>query len=154
MAEIVLAAPYCTPQRNTITKLMAQYGVTSARITDAYTLAADGRSGGENAHSINGEMPVRQVFHVRVVPEAAEWAEYIVLRTGKYELLSKPLEARNERWAAKWGGAMPQPWLSGDCASKAKPPPKPGDKPVKPVVLAEDSIGARLLRQLRRGGAR
>lgn len=143
MSEIVLAAPYCSPHRGPITQLMAQYGITSARIVDAYTLGETGLRGDEHALEIGGRTPVRQVFHVRVSPDAAIWAEYIALRTNKYELLSKPHDARNARWAAKWDGAMPKPWLVGECASRVQPPPKT-------MTMKEDSAGAQLLRQLRR----
>ena len=30
MTEIIVAAPYCTPQRNAILTLLGSYGVTSA----------------------------------------------------------------------------------------------------------------------------
>lgn len=152
MTEIIIAGPYCTPLRNQILTGLRTFGVTSARITDAYVLFPNGSAGREGTVSTdrNGDWPARQVYHVSVAPAAAMWAEYLLLRTRKYELLSPALDPRNERWAAKWGGAMPQPWAVGDCASKAVPA-KPG---AKPVALKDDSTGARLLRQLRRGGAR
>ena len=152
MTEIIIAGPYCTPLRNQILTGLRTFGVTSARITDAYVLFPDGTPAPEGSTGTgkNGDWPTRQIYHIRVRAKAAAWAEYLLLRTGKYELLSRPLESRNERWAAKWGGAMPQPWAVGDCASKVTAA-KPG---AKPVQLKDDSIGARLLRQLRRGGAR
>lgn len=39
---------------------------------------------------------------VTVSDAAAKWTEYLLCRSGKFSLLSKPLEPRNIQWAEKW----------------------------------------------------
>jgi hypothetical protein len=37
-----------------------------------------------------------------VTDSAAKWVEYLLCRSGKFSLISKPLEPRNIQWAEKW----------------------------------------------------
>ena len=66
MTEIIVAAPYCTPQRNTILTPLHGYGVTPARIVDAYCIYPDGARGPESGLGRN--IPLRLIYHVRVTP--------------------------------------------------------------------------------------
>ena len=141
MTEIIVAAPYCTPQRNAILTLLHGYGVTSARVVDAYCIYPDGARGPESG--LGRDIPLRLIYHVRVRPQAATWAEYLLLRSQRFELLSRALDARNAQWAARWDGQLPKPWAAGPCAAKQL-------APAHPVKLKADSAGYRLLRQLRR----
>ncbi len=88
----------------------------------------------------------------------AKWCEYVICRliateagkeksqqTGYLYLMSKPLEPRNERWAAKWD-TLPAPgdWKQGGCknvipkqkGAKQAPPAKAkkAAKPAKPAA--------------------
>jgi hypothetical protein len=56
--------------------------------------------------------------------DAARWAEYLLLRSNHFHLLSRPIDARNERWAIKWSGRMPQPWVEAGCKMKRQEQPK------------------------------
>jgi hypothetical protein len=141
MTEIIVAAPYCTPQRNAILSLLGSYGVTSARVIDAYCIYPDGARGPESG--LGRDIPLRLIYHVRVRAQAATWAEYLLLRSQQFELLSRALDARNAQWAARWHGQLPKPWAVGPCAARQP-------APVQPVKLKEDSAGYRLLRQLGR----
>lgn len=144
MTEIVLAGPICAPLRNQILTMLHQYGITSARVTDGYALGADGSRGREGAFVLGRTQAVRQIYHVRVSRQAAAWAEYILLRSRQYELLSQPMEERNATWAARWQGRMPKPWRQGQCAAQLPP------SSAAAVNMADDSVGSRILRELRR----
>lgn len=74
---------------------------------------------------------------ITVSDAAAEWAEYLVLRSGRFGLLSGPLNPKNVKWAAKWHtmpaqkgcnghsqqgtvGRMPTPWSEQKHQPRAK----------------------------------
>ena len=39
---------------------------------------------------------------ITVSDAAAKWAEYLICRSGKFSLISEPLEPKNIEWARKW----------------------------------------------------
>ena len=116
---IVLGWGACTPMRpdHVLTQLRP-YGVNVENLT------VDGQLTGSEAH-------------VTVSDAAAKWAEYLLLRSGKFGLYSPPLDKRNIKWAARWQmmpaqrgcsnhtqagtvGKMPTPWSE----SKGKRQPR------------------------------
>ena len=99
--RIVVAAAMCTPTRTHVKNALQPYGV-KFRIAGEYTAGA-----------------YLMVAEVDVNDQAAKWAEYLMLRSGKMQLISKPLDRRNLQWALQWGGAMPRPWVEAGCNVKA-----------------------------------
>lgn len=106
----------------------------------------------------------RHIAHVEVNGDAsfAKWAEYVVCRLiaadgGNMRLMSRPLEPRNEQWAAKWS-TLPEPgeWRQAGC--KHKPPKQdktvkaapPVGKPTKPAKQAKPNRHSSILDFLRR----
>lgn len=55
------------------------------------------------------------IAEVTVSDAAATWAEYLLCRSDLFWLLSKPIDKRNVKWAAKWNGEMPEPWVEAGC---------------------------------------
>lgn len=95
MKKIVVAKGFCTPARDAITATLAPYGVR---------------------HTVQPYPdPLQNVATVIVSDRAAAWAEYLLLRSGRFVLRSKPIDRRNLKWAIKWQGAMPQPWVEPGC---------------------------------------
>lgn len=89
----------------------------------------------------------RHIAHIDVTgaPSFAKWVEYVACRamsadngkTGTMVLVSKPLDARNEQWAAKWN-TLPAPgeWRQAGC--KHTPPqqqgkPQPAKRTTRPA---------------------
>lgn len=107
MKKIVVAQGACAPIRNTITGTLRPYGVQHRVI----------------AWQDHEALAWAQVASVHVSDRAAKWAEYLLLRSGRYRLVSKPLDPRNERWAVQWNGRMPQPWVEAGCKVQRKEQP-------------------------------
>lgn len=95
--KIVVSKGWCTPARDTVLTAMKNYGV---KVLDYE----------EEVIEWPGVGPVRIDARVRVKDEQAVWAEYLLLRTGKLRLRSKPLNQRNREWAERHGGQMPPAW--------------------------------------------
>ena len=110
--KIVVAAAMCTPTRTHVRNALQPYGVKFG-------------IGAEYWGDVAGQAVIRasdaylQVCEVLVNDQAAVWAEYLMVRSGKLQLISKPLDRRNLRWALQWGGAMPRPWVEAGCDVKA-----------------------------------
>lgn len=113
--KIVVAAALCTPTRTHIRAALDDYGVR-------YKIGAEywGDLVGQPLRGAS-EMYL-QVAEVLVSEAAAKWTEYLLLRTNKLRLISKPLDKRNLQWALKWGGAMPKPWVEPGCNPGAHRP--------------------------------
>ena len=103
---IKVAVGYCTPARVKITGVLKPYHIKVHCIDQKLHHDADG-------------FATHYTATIRVNSKAAAWAEYVLLRSGKFELLSRPKNRKNAEWAAQYGGRMPTPWdvLSG----RAKP---------------------------------
>ncbi len=98
--KIVVTKGLCAPSRNTVTGMFKQYGI---KILDYE----------EHIEQIlhNGKyIPVYYQATIKVRPQQAVWAEYVLLRSKKFLLKSKPLDKRNFAWANKYNGVMPPSW--------------------------------------------
>ncbi len=111
MKTIIVAAGLCTPARVHVRKALDPYGV-QYRIVANYWLAADG------GRTRRVDEFVADLCEVRVSDRAARWAEYLILRSGHTQLLSKPIDPRNEAWAMRWRGQMPGSWVQPGCTTK------------------------------------
>lgn len=143
MQKIIVAAGVCTPARNHVKTALDPYGVK-------YSIGADIMIGADG----NIALAMTDAYHaevdVYVSDRAAAWAEYLLLRSGKLQLVSRPLDARNRGWAEKWAGRMPSPWVESGCnpakgivagvVAKAK-------KAARRVVPMEDRRAARRARR-------
>lgn len=110
MKTIVVASGLCAPARSHVQKALRPYSV-QFRCT-SWAEHEDGTRGPDDG------MGLYNVARVRVNDGAARWAEYLLLRTGHFQLLSKPIDQRNERWAVRWNGRMPQPWVEAGCKAR------------------------------------
>lgn len=114
---ITVAKPACTPARSIITATFQKYGVKLYGLTEqtrVISAAAWARQQGIKA-DIPAEktLPVATVATVTVSADAAAWAEYLLLRTGKLYCPYGYVNRKNEAWAAQHGGRMPPAWNSG-----------------------------------------
>lgn len=115
--EIWLAKGYCIPARGQVLTALNPFGVD---VVDQ----------GECLMP-NPETPLYIDAWVRVRDAQAEWAEYLLMRSGHFQITSPPLNRRNEEWARKHNGSMPtpwadkEPWVEAGCSGGAtKPPPR------------------------------
>ena len=92
---IVVAKPYCTCARQTITGIFNQYGVKLLGLKEKLTYVDN--------------IPALIEATVTVSSKQAVWAEYLLLRSHKFMLMSKPKNARNLEWATKHN-VMPESW--------------------------------------------
>lgn len=148
---ITVAKPFCAPCRNIITGALQPYGVKIHRIVE-YPLMIDTRG---LARRMKVELKQREnlkygvaapiylpgswTAHVTVNEQAAAWAEYLLLRTGRLYVPGRYVNARNEQWAKRHGGQMPpawnegKPWIETSC--------KEGMKAWRPLREAAKSKG-------------
>lgn len=139
MPTILVATPMCTPIRGMVLTALEPYGLACLHVK-AYAESEAG-TGRDGAGVVKGKPVLRNVAEVTVKEGAAKWAEYLLLRTGKFALVSKPLDPRNERWAAKWGGKMPVPWQpTGDCKATKAPAPAPKSARKRTVTPKKRSL--------------
>ena len=103
MKTITVAKGLCSPARSAIMKTLTPYGIKIHGISEY--------DGGELKQYM-------QCADVTVNDRAAAWVEYLLMRSGRFQLLSKPIDARNEQWALKWDKRMPQPWVEAGCDAK------------------------------------
>ena len=106
MTKVTVAAALCAPIRNQVLTALQPYGVVVNSIT---------------SRKINGSagMPLFQEATIDFNPQAAKWAEYVLVRSD-FRLVSKPLDKRNPQWAAKWDGP-PKPWTQKGCTDAKSP---------------------------------
>ena len=130
---ITVAKPYCAPARSIITGALQPYGVKIHGITERPRMSGIGgmiKQYGLDPDSFDGGMraalPIAQVAKVTVNEQAAAWAEYLLLRTGKLYCPDGYVNARNEQWAKQHGGTMPpawnegKPWIEKSCSEGMK----------------------------------
>lgn len=92
---IIVAKPYCTPARETITGIFNQYGVKLLGLKEKLTYIDN--------------IPGLIEANVTVSSKQATWAEYLLLRSHKFMLMSQPKNKRNLEWASKHK-VMPESW--------------------------------------------
>jgi hypothetical protein len=151
----------CAPIRGRVLTAVAKYGFKPDHLQiNSYSIDAHRIRGWDGAtFSIAGGVIVRNIAEIECPDKRAKWLEYLLLRSGKYELLSKPIDPRNRRWAAKWNGKMPTAWVDKDCKgwkdveSKQAQPIKQSAKPPstqKKAPAASTKKPNRLQQTLRR----
>ena len=109
--KIVVAAAMCTPTRVHVKNALQPYGVKH-RVVGEFL----GDYSGAWVQDAAGAYLM--VAEVEVNDQAAKWAEYLLLRSGKLQLVSTPLDERNRKWALRWRGRMPRPWIETGCKVK------------------------------------
>lgn len=127
MKTITVAKGLCSPARDAITRTLRPYGVKIRNISEYKDPALDG---------------YMHCADVTVNDAAAAWTEYLLLRSGRFQLLSKPIDPRNEAWALKWDKKMPQQWVENGC------------DPKNPIAAAVDAIAKPIRRRAQRQPAR
>ena len=96
---IVVAKGVCEPSRRPITALFKQYGVKLYGINESVEYA-----------QLNGkDVPALFVAVVKVSKKQVVWAEYLLLRSKRFILMSEPKHPKNRVWAEKHR-ALPPSW--------------------------------------------
>lgn len=132
---ITVAKPYCTPARPIITAAFQQYGVKIYGYNE-YTKTVGPLNAIKNLRVKTNAietvtrfldpLPTAQIAEVTVSEQAAAWAEYLLLRTGKLYVPGKYVNSKNAKWAARHGGRMPpawnedKPWIEASCGDGMK----------------------------------
>lgn len=96
-SKIVVSKGWCTPARDSILSAFKPYGIVNPIITETLI-----------EYPVIGPVAIHATIEVNT--QAVEWAEYLVLSTGKFKLVSKAHDPGNERWAARRNGVMPAHW--------------------------------------------
>lgn len=105
--RIIVAAGLCTPARNHVRTALEPYGVQFK--ATSYWETLDGKLA---TKADDAAIDICEV----IVPDAqARWAEYLLLRSGKLQLASRPIDPRNAQWALRHRGNMPRPWVQAGC---------------------------------------
>lgn len=119
---LTVAKPYCSPARHIITGTLDQYGVRIYGYSEQVRTLSPAQalknlrvkaSVMESATRIMDPLPTAQVAQVTVSANAAAWAEYLLLRTGKLYCPNGYVARRNAEWAKRHGGQMPPAWKDG-----------------------------------------
>lgn len=105
--RIVVAAGLCTPARVHVRTALEPYGVQHRIVSYLETL--DGKLADKAA---DAAVDICEVF---VPARQARWAEYLLLRSGKLQLASRPIDPHNAQWALRHRGNMPRPWVQAGC---------------------------------------
>ena len=92
---IIVAKPYCIPARDVVTKIFDHYGVKLLGFS-------------EKVNYIDG-LPYFTQAKITISSKQAIWAEYLLLRSQKFMLMSEPKNKRNFEWATKHK-QMPDSW--------------------------------------------
>lgn len=112
---VLVAAPPCAPIRHVITSIIEPYGFKDVRI-DSWAQTQGGQRLKDGAWLLGAnDWVVSNLAYVWGNQQAIRWLEYLLLRSGKFMLLSKPKDARNESWAVQYGNVMPKPWANEPC---------------------------------------
>lgn len=119
---ITVAKGLCAPARDQITGLLAPYGVVIHGLED-YVIDAHGRRlTGLSLFDVGPKSGAAALAcAVTVNAQAAAWVEYLLLRSQRYKLISRPIDPNNRRWAMAHGGRMPQAWVDPGCTEAAEP---------------------------------
>lgn len=136
---LTVAKPYCSPARHIITSTLEKYGVKvfdikektlMVSLTDFARRMKIEKKTFENLQYGGAAvlfLPMATHAKVTVKREQAEWAEYLMLRTGKLYVPGKYYNPKNEEWASKHGDRMPpawkdgkEPWIEKSCSDGMK----------------------------------
>jgi hypothetical protein len=109
--EFVVEKPYCSPARGVILAALSPYAVPVSNFSEGVKM---GNVGGK-------PVPLTQEARFTVPAQQAEWAEYLLERTGQLAITHGRVNARNRGWASKYGGEMPPAWC-----------PKQGEAAIEP----------------------
>ncbi len=107
----------CAPIRPQVLTALQPYGFKPLHV-ESYAQSEDGRRAKDGALVIGNDRPQCNVAEVTVSDAAARWCEYVLCRAHKFQLMSKPLEPRNEVWAARWN-TLPRAWQQAGCSTQA-----------------------------------
>ena len=116
MAKIIVAQGMCAPIRPQVLTALQDYGFKPLHV-ESYAQSEDGRRAKDGALVIGNDRPQCNVAEITVSDAAARWCEYVLLRSHQFQLMSKPLDPRNELWAAKWT-TLPRAWTQAGCSVK------------------------------------
>lgn len=129
---ITVAKPYCSPARDIVMTALSPYGVKVYGYTEVVKMISPRYALKnlqvkadviESVTRFLDPLPTATVADVVVSEEAAVWAEYLLLRTGKLYRIGAYQDPRNGAWAARHGGRMPpawekgQPWIEKSCTA-------------------------------------
>lgn len=117
---LTFAKPWCTPSRGIIEPVLRKYGVKVYGFSEAPRMAnplmvlkMTSKIPGDLRFVTPNALPIAQIAKITVSKEAAAWAEYLLLRTGKLHRIGGYINRRNQQWAAKYNGQMPPAWDNG-----------------------------------------
>ena len=127
MAKIIVAQGMCAPIRPQVLTALQPYGFKPLHV-ESYAQAEDGRRARDGALVIGNDRPQCNVAEITVSDAAARWCEYVLLRSHKFQLMSRPLDTRNETWAAKWN-TLPRAWTQAGCSVKQAQTPQRQRRP-------------------------
>lgn len=101
---------YCSPAKAIIMQLSETYGVKVSNYKE---------------HVLKMgplDLPYAQeaTFTVKAGDGVPNWAEYLMERTGKLEVVKGRIDGRNREWAGPYDGKMPKPWIEQECAEGHK----------------------------------
>jgi len=102
---ITVAAPWCVSQRGAILTAFQPYGVVVHDIKETLVLFCP--------LAMLKSQPSHFRYAVEVNEQAAEWAEYLLLRSSKTFVIPpgvRPANRKNAQWVAGKRGTMPIPW--------------------------------------------
>lgn len=98
---------YCTPAKAVILQSLNTYGVPVSNYKERVLGAEVG-------------LPIAQQATFTVPAQQANWAEYLMERTGELAVVGGRIDGRNREWAFSYDGKMPKPWIEPDCAEGHK----------------------------------
>lgn len=116
--QFTVEKPYCSPARP-IVMLLEKYGIPIINYKETIKTVPAGdyaKQMGINPQGITRNLPLAQRATFRVPNAQANFAEYLLLRTGKLVIAGGAIDKRNETWAARHDGKMPQPWIEKGCS--------------------------------------
>jgi len=117
MAKIIVSQGMCSPIRPQVMTALKPYGFNPLHV-EAYAQSDDGQRAKDGAVLIGNDRPLCNVAEITVSDAAARWCEYVLLRSHKFQLMTPPLDPRNETWAAKWN-TLPRAWTQAACSTQA-----------------------------------
>lgn len=126
---IIVANGMCAAIRPQVLTALKPYGFNPLHV-ESYAQTEDGRRAEDGATLIGNDRPLCNVAEVTVSSAAARWCEYVLLRSKRFSLMSRPLDERNEVWAAKWN-TLPRAWSQAGCSTQAPQQHAPSAPPAR-----------------------